>query len=105
MHGCPDREREFDERMDKKLLKRLYNIYSYYGPLPQNSHLEGNFLLLWKCRIVSDHADGTVIQHATSNVDACTHCAYLFFSCVIDCLDTGDQMTHQERAETFTNEV
>ena len=28
-----------------------------------------------------------------------------YFSCVIDCLDTGDQMTQQESAETFTNEV
>ena len=28
-----------------------------------------------------------------------------YFSCVIDCLDTGDQMTRQESAETFTNEV
>ena len=24
------------------------------------------------------YIDGTVIQHATNNVDACTHCAYLF---------------------------
>ena len=28
-----------------------------------------------------------------------------YFSCVIDCLDTGDQMTRQESVETFTNEV
>ena len=28
-----------------------------------------------------------------------------YYSCVIDCLDTCEQMTHQESAETFTNEV
>ena len=28
--------------------------------------------------IVSDHTDGTLIQHVANNVDACTHCAYLF---------------------------
>ena len=28
--------------------------------------------------IISDHTDGKVIQNATNNVDACTHCAYLF---------------------------
>ena len=31
---CPDGEREFDKRSNKELLKRLYNIYSYYWPLP-----------------------------------------------------------------------
>ena len=25
------------------------------------------------------YIDDIVIQHATNNVDACTHCAYLFF--------------------------
>ena len=29
--------------------------------------------------IISDHTDGTVVQRATNNVDACTQCAYLFF--------------------------
>ena len=29
--------------------------------------------------IISDHADGAVVQHVTNNVDACTQCAYLFF--------------------------
>ena len=29
--------------------------------------------------ILSDHTDGTVVQRATNNVDACTQCAYLFF--------------------------
>ena len=29
--------------------------------------------------IISDHTDVSIIQHATSNVDACTHYAYLFF--------------------------
>ena len=29
---------------------------------------------------IPDHIDGTVIQHATNNVDTCTHCAYLFFN-------------------------
>ena len=34
-----------------------------------------------RCNI-SDHTDGTVMQRATNNVDACTHCAYLFlFEC------------------------
>ena len=28
--------------------------------------------------IISDHTDGTVVQRATNNVDACTQCAYLF---------------------------
>ena len=35
------------------------------------------------CIIISDHIyiyiDDIVIQHAKNNVDACTHCAYLFF--------------------------
>ena len=26
------------------------------------------------------YIDGTVIQYATDNVDACTHCVYLFIS-------------------------
>ena len=30
--------------------------------------------------IISDHTDGTAVQRATNNVDACTQCAYLFFS-------------------------
>ena len=30
VYGCPDGKREFDKRRDKELLKRLYNIYSYY---------------------------------------------------------------------------
>ena len=30
VYGCPDGEREFDKRRDKELLKRLYNVYSYY---------------------------------------------------------------------------
>ena len=29
--------------------------------------------------IISDHTDGTSVQRATNNVDACTQCAYLFF--------------------------
>ena len=29
--------------------------------------------------IISDHTDVSIIQHATSNVDTCTHYAYLFF--------------------------
>ena len=29
--------------------------------------------------IISDHTDGTAVQRATNNVDACTQCAYLFF--------------------------
>ena len=29
---------------------------------------------------IPDHIDGTVIQHATNNVDAHTHCAYVFLS-------------------------
>ena len=28
--------------------------------------------------IISDHTDGTAVQRATNNVDACTQCAYLF---------------------------
>ena len=35
------------------------------------------------CYNVSDHTDGTVIQHTTNNVDACTHGAYLFFRDVV----------------------
>ena len=33
--------------------------------------------------IISDHTDSTVIQRATNNVDACTHCAYLFFGYIV----------------------
>ena len=29
--------------------------------------------------IISDHTDGTAVQRATNNVDACTQCAYLFY--------------------------
>ena len=32
--------------------------------------------------IISDHTDGTAVQRATNNVDACTQCAYLFFNLV-----------------------
>ena len=32
--------------------------------------------------IISDHTDGTAVQRATNNVDACTQCAYLFFKIV-----------------------
>ena len=34
--------------------------------------------------IISDHTDGKVIHNATNNVDACTHCAYLFFRYTVD---------------------
>ena len=38
-----------------------------------------NILTMFVYCIISDHTDGTVIQRATNNVDACTHCAYQFF--------------------------
>ena len=34
--------------------------------------------ILTMCGVIFDHTDGTVIQRATNNLDACTHCAYLF---------------------------
>ena len=34
--------------------------------------------------IISDHTDGTAVQRATNNVDACTQCAYLFLVQLID---------------------
>ena len=37
-----------------------------------------NILTMFVGCIMSDHTDGRVIQRATNNVDACTHCAYLF---------------------------
>ena len=37
-----------------------------------------NILTMFVYCIISDHTDGTVIQRATNNVDACRHCAYLF---------------------------
>ena len=37
-----------------------------------------HILTMFGFYIISDHTDGTVIQHAARNVDACTHCAYLF---------------------------
>ena len=32
------------------------------------------------------YIDGTVIQHATNNVDACTHCAHLFLEVLLHVL-------------------
>ena len=57
----------------------LYTVIADPCPL-SDTHLEGNFLLLWKPWCCSDHTDGTVILYATNNVDACMHCAYLFLS-------------------------
>ena len=37
------------------------------------------FVSQFVCCIISDHTDGTAVQRATNNVDACTQCAYLFF--------------------------
>ena len=37
-----------------------------------------NILTMFVYCIISDHTDGTVVQRATNNVDACTQCAYLF---------------------------
>ena len=37
-----------------------------------------HILTMFVYYVISDHTDGTVIQHAISNVDACTHFAYLF---------------------------
>ena len=34
--------------------------------------------------IISDHTDGTVVQRATNNVDACTQCAYLFLKDILN---------------------
>ena len=39
--------------------------------------------------IISDHTDGTVVQRATNNVDACTQRAYLFF--VFTCGNSIDE--------------
>ena len=39
-----------------------------------------NILTMFVYCIISDHTDGTVTQQATNNVDAFTHCAYLFFN-------------------------
>ena len=36
------------------------------------------FVSQFVCCIISDHTDGTAVQRATNNVDACTQCAYLF---------------------------
>ena len=38
-----------------------------------------NILTMFVYCIISNHTDGTVVQRATNNVDACTQCAYLFF--------------------------
>ena len=38
-----------------------------------------NILTMFVYCIISDHTDGTVIQRGTNNIDACTHCSYLFF--------------------------
>ena len=37
-----------------------------------------NIFTMFVYYIMSNHTDGEVIQNATNNVDACTHCAYLF---------------------------
>ena len=43
-----------------------------------------NKYLDYVCCNIFDHTDGTVIQRATNNVDACTHCAYLFLKLITD---------------------
>ena len=40
------------------------------------------FVSQFVCCIISDHTDGTAVQRATNNVDACTQCAYLFLQSV-----------------------
>ena len=42
-----------------------------------------NILTMFAYCIISDHTDGKVIQNATNYVNACTHCAYLFFTSVV----------------------
>ena len=43
-----------------------------------------NILTMFVFCIISGHTDGTVIQRVTNNVDACTHCAYLFLVLLLE---------------------
>ena len=52
--------------------------------------------------IISDHTDGTAVQRATNNVDACTQCAYLFFKIVeIAHLHQGDERFSVQYIKTW----
>ena len=44
-----------------------------------------HILTMFVFYMISDHTDSTVIQHAASNVDAFTHCAYLFLTMLLMC--------------------
>ena len=46
--------------------------------MPLTSITAITILTMFVYCIISDHTDGTVVQRATNNVDACTQCAYLF---------------------------
>ena len=53
-----------------------------------------NILTMFVYCIISDHTDGTVVQRATNNLDACTLCAYLFFVMLVKNFILPIETTH-----------